>query len=600
MKHFFQLTRQAGRFLLVASLSFWFSAQVLAERLVIQGLDFQRNQQGHAVLLLDFSADPPLPDAEHKASELKLTFAATHLQEHLDHLYDTSDFATLVTRLNATQQDKNALIQLETSEEFNHAIHQQGRQLQIELAPVSGKTATGSRGSTGHFQYTGELMSLSYQNIPVRSLLKELADFLGLNLVAGEGVSGEITLQLQNVPSDQALDLILKTQNLASRQIGNVLLVAPSEELLRLEEQQSAVQRSEQAQEPLMDEFIRIHFARAEDISNFILGDREAPPATEARSLRPGISGEVMDFTPPARMETRRFLSDRGHLMVDQRTNQLYVRDTAEHLERIRNIVKTLDVPVDQVMIEARIVIARTGAVDDIGVTWGLGRASGGSASEFSATASRRIGFGSGDFENESPRGSSISINPEAGIGVGFVNNNFLLDLELAALESENRSEVISRPKVITSDRVQATITSGEELPYQGRDEDGNPIIIFRNAALRLEATPHITHDGRILMELHVSNDSKGEATNIGFTINTESVQTQVLVNNGETLVIGGIFTSQTLEAQQKVPILGDLPLVGWMFSRSFQQQERMFRSMLISLTGCLVTMDRMRTLSLW
>ncbi len=548
------------------------SCAVAAESQSIDGLDFQRNQQGQAVLILTFSGSPVLPATQISDSGLELSFADTQVVENLQHLYDTSDFNTLVSSLSVAQVAEATEVSLEINSAFSHSLHQEDKELRLVVSAKAGARET--RGSSRHFQYTGEPMSLSYQNIPVRQLLKELADFLGLNLVAGENVRGEITLQLQNVPSDQALDLILKTQNLASRQVGNVLLVAPTSELVDLEEQQFAAQRSEQAMEPLVDEFIQVHFARAEDLHAFILGD-VGTSETRTTAISAGLFDQQLEPSTSQSNQARRFLSDRGHLMVDRRTNQVYVRDTAEQVERVRQIIRTLDVPVEQIMIEARIVIARTGAVDDIGVTWGLSRAAGEASSEFSSTASRRIGFGSSDFESESSRGSAVNFNPSSGIGIGFVNNNFLLDLELAALESENRSEVISRPKVITSDRVQATITSGEEIPYQGRDDDGNPVIIFRNAALRLEATPHITHDGRILMDLDVRNDSKGEATNIGFTINTESMQTQVLANNGETIVIGGIFTSQTLESESKVPILGDLPLIGGLFRNSFSQQEK-------------------------
>ncbi|SFC37745.1 type IV pilus assembly protein PilQ [Marinospirillum celere] len=538
-------------------------------------LDFQRTPKDQARLLLEFAVPPQLPESSESHIGLSLNFANTQIAEEIRNLYDTNDFNTLVSSLSLDQEGRDALVSIEVDTSFSYTLHQQDNWLIVDISPRSQTASDTGRTSPRRIQYTGEPMTLSYQNIPVRELLKEMASFLDLNLIAGENVRGNITLELNEVPSDQALDLILTTKNLASRQVGNVLLVAPSEELVALQQQQAEARKSDLAVEPLVDEFIRVHFANAEDLRTFILGDQQASNVQQPASIASGLfGGELMQ--EPTTTNDRRFLSDRGHLMVDRRTNQVYVRDTAEYVERIRTIIETLDVPVDQVMIEARIVVARTGVSDELGVTWGASRTSGGSASGF-ATERGRIGPGNRtEFESTGSgrRGGSLDFNPQTGLGIGFVNNNFLLDLELAALETENRSEIISQPKVITSDRVQATIRSGEQIPYR-KVEDGTVSVEFQNAELVLEVLPQITSDGRILMKLQVNNDSKGEETADGFTINSNSINTQVLANNGETIVIGGIFTSQTLESVAKTPILGDLPLLGWLFRRSFQSQEK-------------------------
>jgi len=577
MSLFFNRLQQISTRLIIASLLCLGFTGLQADQLTLQDLDFQRSAQGNALLLLEFSGSPTLPETQETSGGLDLHFLNTRVPEDLRHLYSTQDFATLVSSLSLDQEGDQAVISLGVDKPYSYTLHSQDSQLQIEIAEKTGHQAAETRAQGRRFQYTGEPMSLSYQDIPVRQLLKELANFLDLNLIAGESVQGNITLQLQEVPSDQALDLILTTQNLASRQLGNVLLVAPSEELVALEQQQFEARQSELATEPLVDEFIRVHFAKAEDLRDFIMGDRAAN-ATQTRptSLAAGLFNQDMQPEPASSNGTSRFLSDRGHLMVDRRTNQLYVRDTSEYVERVRNIVETLDIPVDQIMIEARIVVARTGVSDELGVTWGASRSAGGTTSGF-VSERGRIGPGERtEFESTGGgrRGGSLDFNPQTGIGFGFVNGNFLLDLELAALETENRSEIISQPKVITSDRKQATIRSGEQIPYR-KVEDGTVSVEFQNAELLLEVTPQITNDGRILMDLQINNDSKGEQTPDGFTINSNSVQTQVLASNGETIVIGGIFTSQTLEATTKTPLLGDIPLLGWLFRRSFQSQEK-------------------------
>ena len=562
-----QRTSRRSLHLLPAALIFGsalLAHSALASAAQITGVDFQRTAQGNGQLLLDFARETVTPETQQEASGLTLRFAGTRIDESLVNLYDTSDFATLVSSLSLDQMDGYAQVSMAIDQAFSYLTYQDGEQVIIEVSPQAQRAeSTPNR----RFRYTGERITLNYQDIPVRQLLQQLADFLDLNLVAGDNVTGNITLQLNDVPSDQALDIILTTRNLASRQVGNVLLVAPTNELLRLEQEQFEASQAEEELAPLVDDFIRINYANASAIRSFILGDRSDLPSAQLQAA--GFL-EGQERGGQLQGQSRRFMSERGHLMVDERTNTLYVRDTEEQVERIRSIIRRLDVPVDQIMIEARIVTARSGVSEELGVRWGL-----------SQDRQRSSGLQLNAPIESNRRGLAIDFgglgdggNRQAGIGFGFIDNNIILDLELAALETENRSEVISQPKVITSDRVSATIRSGEQIPYR-KIEDGTVTVEFQDAELRLEVTPQITGDGRILLDLSVNNDSKGEQTADGFTINSNSVETQVLVNDGDTIVIGGIFTTTKIEATAKTPFFGDLPLIGWMFRRNFSSNER-------------------------
>ncbi|HKM16554.1 MAG TPA: type IV pilus secretin PilQ [Marinospirillum sp.] len=524
------------------------------------GIDFRLTPQGNALIIIDFSTVPTLPNTKQLANGLHLKFAATNINHNLINLYDSSDFATQVKQLELLQTGTMAELIMQINGEFSYQLNTNGQQLQIEIANKLRQQTTVDTQPNEDERYTGELISLNYHDIPLRSLLAELAAFLGLNLMTDDSITGNATLHLDSIPSDQALAILLASQGLASRQQGNVLLVAPVEKLIRLEQQQKSTLQLLNTR-PLEEAFIKISYSDAKAIQGFILGDQQP---VQAQQKEINIQN------------TQRFLSDQGHLLVDDRTNTLYVRDTAEQVERIKDIVDILDVPVDQVMIEARIVVASTGVGEQLGIRWGMRNSPTKGASQFETTQVNTNGNLLNANMLSSNQGTSLDFNPVTGFNFGFISNNLLLDLELAALESENRSEVISQPRVITSNRNKAVIRSGEEIPYTSIDKDGVRTTEFRQAELRLEVTPQIVNDGRIFLTLQVNNDSKGEETaNAGPTINTNAVDTQVLVNNGETIVIGGIFTSQKLEGEVKTPLLGDIPLIGWLFRRTFSEQKK-------------------------
>lgn len=437
-------------------------------------------------------------------------------------------------------------------------------------------------------QASQEKISLSYHHAPLRELLAELAALLEVNLVVSDLVTGELTLELNQVPVKEALASVLAAKGLASKQQGGVLLVAPAEEIARLAAEEQLAYLTQLASRPLEETLIKIKYAKAQEVQAFITQAPETSNGQLAANLNPANSTANLPLALPAKMQPG-FLSLRGQVKVDERTNSLYVSDLPENLRRIKRLVSQLDVPVEQVLIETRIVVARAGVSSQLGVSWGLHSGSQGVAAGLEATKQVKQGVFEYQTALAAGRGASVGFQPNSGVHLGFVGRNLLLDLELAALESENRSEIISQPKVITSDRNKAVIRSGQEIPYSSTNADGERTTDFRQAELRLEVTPHLVGDGKIFLNLHVNNDSKGEETqNAGPTINTNAVETRVLVNNGETLVIGGIFTSEQLQAEVKFPFLGDLPLLGKLFSRSFHSQEKV--ELLVFVTPKLIT----------
>ena len=400
------------------------------------------------------------------------------------------------------------------------------------------------------FPYSGDKLSLNFQDIEVRSVLQLIADFTGLNLVASDTVSGSITLRLQNVPWDQALDLILKTKGLDKRQIGNVLLVAPADEIAARErlELETSKQIAELA--PVRLDIVQVNYAKAADIVALIQADEE-------------------------------LISSRGFVSSDARTNTISVRETSDKLEQIRRLVSTWDVPVRQVLIEARIVRAQTDLAEELGVQWGLGYGD-------------EVNSGNGNFVVGGDQGSVTSIN-NSGVGfpaglnvdlgvtransssiaLGYIGTDFLVDLELSAFESDGEAEIVAQPKVVTADRQTAKIKSGEEIPYQEASSSGATSVSFKEAALSLEVTPQITPDDKIIMDLTVNQDSRGQETAGVPSINTNEVTTQVLVQNGETVVLGGIFQSETATTITKTPFLGDIPYLGRLFTKTTKIDER-------------------------
>ncbi len=528
----------------------------------ISSIDFRRGDSGEGRLVVQLSNPNISIDSKVEGKVIKLRFADTEIPENLHLNYDVSDFATPVKSFKSSQNNRDALVEVKPTGEYDYLAYQTDNTYVLAIKPMTKEEIEAKK---KEFAYVGDKLSLNFQDIDVRAVLQLLADFTDLNLVASDTVAGKITLRLQNVPWDQALDLILKTKGLDKRVEGNVMMVAPAAEIARREQQQIQSNKQMQDLAPLQTEFIRIRYAQASDIFALLQG-KKGKDDGGAES-----SGSL--------------LTARATVVVDQRTNSLLVTETAAKLEEIRKLINLIDVPVRQVVIEARIVNASTNDAEKIGVAWGAtGRhqqnSSGDSISMGSSSAVPGAIAGGG-----SPTGAHGNI-VDLGVtdfgatqfNLGFISGDGrrLVDLQLSAIESSGRGEVVTQPKVITGDKQEAIIKSGKQIPYAETAPNGASTVSFKDVVLELKVTPNITPDDRIIMELNIKQDSPGSLAQDGtLMIDTNEVQTNVLVANGETVVLGGVFQTQEREAVVKTPFLGDLPLIGRLFRRNEFSKEK-------------------------
>lgn len=533
----------------------------------IRGIDFQRGEQGEGNVVIELSDPSVNPDIQEQGGKIRLNFSKTQLPENLRVRLDVKDFATPVQFVSASDQDGLSTISIEPVGVYDYLAFQADSKLTISVKPLSQDDV--ERRKKERFAYSGEKLSLNFQDIDVRSVLQLIADFTDLNLVASDTVQGNITLRLQNVPWDQALDLVLKTRGLDKRKVGNVLLIAPADEIAARERQELEAKNQIAELAPLRRELIQVNYAKAADIAALF----QSVAATEG--------GDV---------------SERGTVTVDDRTNSIIAYQTQDRLDELRRIVAQLDIPVRQVMIEARIVEASVGYEKDIGVRWGgtLGGAGSkwrsygkdgatgiedaddSSCGPFAGVCTRPT-VDVGDSNVPVPFIDMGAEEATAGIGIGFITDNAILDLQLSAMEASGNGEVISQPKVVTSDKETAKILKGAEIPYQEASSSGATTISFKEAALSLEVTPQITPDNRIIMEVKVNKDEPdyGREFNGVPPINKNEVNAKVLVEDGETIVIGGVFSNTQSKAVEKVPLLGDIPFVGRLFRRDAIRDEK-------------------------
>ena len=473
------------------------------------------------------------------------------MPENMRRRLDVVDFATPVKYIDANMEGTNTVIYIEPEGQYDYLAYQADGVLAINVKPIT--KAEKAKLAQADFPYSGEKLSLNFQNIEVRAVLQLIADFTGQNLVASDTVDGGITLRLQNVPWDQALDLVLKTKGLAKRQMGNVLLVAPAEEIAAREKIELEAVKQVEELAPLLSEYVQLRYAKATDIASLLTSE----------------SG---------------LMSLRGTAVVDERTNTLLMKDTGDNLDKIREAIALLDIPVRQVLIEARIVIANTSVGEKLGIRWGGGGMKanssnymkfGASQTTLSETNQILIDRAKGDdpgeisFPDAYVVDLGVSDVGASSLAVGISTFDYLLDLELSAVETDGNAEIVSQPRVITADGQTASIQSGTEIPYQEASSSGATSISFKSAVLKLEVTPQITPDDRIIMDLKINQDSIGEVTAAGPTIDTNALETQVLVENGETIVLGGIFRSEETFATTKTPFFGDIPLIGVLFRRT-------------------------------
>ncbi len=523
----------------------------------INAIDFRRGANGEAQVVVDLSNPNVGINIDEKGGKLIVDFVDTALPSDLDRKLDGTDFATPAKEIDTFRHGNGTRMVVTSSGLYEHLAYQSDNIFTLEMKPLTKQQEEELKKEK--FGYTGERLSLNFQDIEVRAVLQLIADFTGFNLVTSDTVGGNVTLRLKNVPWDQAMDLILKTKGLGMRKNGNVVMVAPQEEIAAREKLELEAQKQLQELAPLRTEFVQVNYAKASEIASLL------------------------------KAKENNLLSDRGNVSVDQRTNTLLVQDTADNITQVRKVVEALDIPVRQVLIESRIVVANEDFSKDIGVRFGY--------SQINNPKNLELNEGGGrQSDLVSIIGGSIEGDVDYGGGTGFVTpqgeenyivnlpvtspaaafrwsigkiGSYLLQLELSALQVEGRGEVIASPQVITANQKEATIESGTEIPYQEATSSGATNVSFKKAVLSLKVTPHITPDDRVIMDLTVNRDSVGQVFAGVPSIDTNEVNTQVLVENGETVVLGGIFESENRSDKDLVPFFGDIPYLGNLFKRT-------------------------------
>ena len=530
------------------------------DTLPIKDLDFRRGAEGAGRVVVALPNNQVGVDVRVQGQSLVVEFLKSSLPEGLRRRLDVADFGTPVQTVTTFQAGDRVRMVVEPRGLWEHSAYQSDNQFVLEVKPQKIDPTKLTQGPG----YSGQKLSLNFQNIEVRSLLQVIADFTNFNIITSDSVTGAVTLRLQDVPWDQALDIILQAKGLGMRKTGNVLWIAPRDEISAKEKLELESIAALQNLEPLRTQSFQMNYTKASEI---------------ASSLTAGGSGP----------NSTRILSARGSVIAEGRTNQLFVTDIASRLEQVQQLIAKLDIPVRQVLIEARIVEASDTFGKSLGVRLGGGINPPGGVKVFSQGGNAlNTSFGSSYVEGaaQTTSGSFVNLpavgqngyNP-ASFAVSIFNAaaNRFLSLELQALEADGKGKVVSSPRVVTADQIKALIEQGTELPYQVATSSGATSIAFRKANLKLEVTPQITPEGNIILDLDVNKDTVGQATAAGFAINTKHIKTQVLVENGGTVVIGGIFELSENDSETKVPVLGDLPAVGNLFktrSRTANKQE--------------------------
>lgn len=533
----------------------------------LRGIDFRRGTDGSGRVVVKLS-DPHIHiNLRQLGSQIVVDFTDAGLPANLMRRYDATDYGTPVTGFDVTRVGSGARIAIDAHGDYEQLAYQSDDQYVVEVQPKRKATVVQDEKP----QYTGERLTLNFQEIETRAVLQLLADASGQNIVVSDSVTGNVTLRLQNVPWDQALDIVLRTKGLDKRRQDNVIIVAPQEELAQREKADLAARKEIGELAPLRAEYLQVNYAKAQDMAALIKSQ----------------SGSL--------------LSQRGSVAVDERTNTLLLQDTADRLADIRRLVATLDIPVRQVLIESRIVIVNDDFERDLGARFGLTtvNSNGNGVITTSGTAAATDTITSSAANNASTTGSPYPVtvpsgstassrynvnlpvsNPAGSIALGILGGNYLVDLELSAAQAETRAAVISSPRVITANQKEATIEQGTEIPYQQSASSGATTISFKKAVLSLKVTPQITPDNRIILDLDVKKDSVGTITVASGGVNvpsidTQEITTQVLVNDGQTVVLGGILATTSRDTSTKVPFLGDVPVLGNLFKTTTKTDNK-------------------------
>jgi len=531
----------------------------------IKDLDFRRGVSGSGRVVVALPNNQVGVDIRQSGQTLVVEFMKSSLPEGLRRKLDVTDFGTPVQTVTAFQIGDRVRMVIEPKGAWEHSAYQSDDQFVVEVKSLRVDPAKLTQGPG----YNGQKLSLNFQNIEIRALLQVIADFTNFNVVTSDSVAGNVTLRLQDVPWDQALDIILQSKGLGLRKNGNVLWIAPKDEILAKEKLEREANAALETLEPVRTQSFQLNYAKAVDVARQLSGA--------------GAVGGGAGVAASARI-----LSPRGSAIAEPRTNQLFVTDIGSKLEQVQDLIAKLDIAVRQVLIEARIVEAS----DTFGKS--LGVRLGGGVDQITSTSGRGVDFGPTYNAASAGTTNGTFVNLPAGGQGGFNASTFavsifgesaarFLNLEISALEADGKGKVVSSPRVVTADKVKAVIEQGTELPYQVASASGATSIAFRKANLMLEVTPQITPEGNVILELDINKDTVGQSTPAGFAIDTKHVKTQVLVENGGTVVIGGIFTQAEQEDTAKVPFFGDLPGLGVLFRNKVKRSEK--REMLVFIT---------------
>ncbi|MHB8455469.1 MAG: type IV pilus secretin PilQ [Acidiferrobacterales bacterium] len=554
-----------------------FANAVGTEKHSLKKIDFRRGPQGDGKVIVGLSDTGVGIDLREEAGKITVDFLNTRITPELQRRLDVTDFATPIQSIDTYQQGRNVRMIISASGKYDHLAYQAGDVFTVNVKPVV--TAPGQENKVQAGGYTGQKLSLNFQNIDVRAALQVIADFTGLNFVTSDSVKGNLTLRLKDVPWDQALDIILDAKNLAMERNGNVISVAPAAEIAAKQKASLEASKVQQELEPLVSELIQINYSKAADIAKLLKSIKAVNPAGQQQSP---ASGSVT--YQKLATESNSLLSPRGQVTVDERTNSILIQDTPSKIREVRKLIAQLDKPVRQVMIETRLVEATDDFAKNLGVRLGV-RSQTTNATACGTLDCNAAALTTGSAVNLT--GNALNVNMSAGainttnpgsIALTLLNlpNSNLLDLELSALQQEGRGKIISSPRIITANQKKARIEQGQERTFTALGGGlGTQSFLTKNAVLALEVTPQITPDDRVILDVLITKDDFQSASATDSTMNKKEITTQVLLDNGETVVIGGIYEQTQNTVLSKVPFFGDLPLLGWMFRSTSELNNR-------------------------
>ena len=530
----------------------------------VQAIDFRRGEKGEGKVLVFLKENTAAVDVREELGKIYIEFHNTDILDDLLYQLDVMDFGTVVKGIETFKEGAMTRIIIEPTAAFTYTYQQLDNIFSLNVE----KDTTAAGFMQGGKEYKGRAISLNFQDIPVRTVLQIIADYNGFNLVTSDSVTGNITLRLDGTPWDQALDMVLKVRGLDKRMDGNILMVAPTDELAEREAKELQARQKVEELEALYSEFISVNYAKAADLSKLL--------STKDSSL----------------------LTARGVVSVDERTNTILLKDTAKAIENVRRLVERLDVPVKQVLIESRMVTVKDSVADEMGLRWGFNDQQGTKAIGGSAIGADELAGGVIPDLADRWNVNLPSTNANAGklaFHIAKLGDGTLIDLELSALEEENKAEIVASPRISTANQKQARIEQGVEIPYSQSASSGATTIEFKKAVLSLEVTPQVTPDNKIILDLTVTQDTEGKvvptAGGNAVAIDTQRITTQVLVDNGETIVLGGIYQQQTVKTVAKIPLLGDIPYAGVLFRRNYDKTEK--KELLIFVTPKIINDNR-------